>query len=313
MTGTPLLRGLERMKASIRIIKRRARFALGEAMGTAILGVALSFAITMGSSYLASSLFSGSDVFSLVLYQVFAFILSLVTSIFSAGLSYLYLNIARREKHSVRDLLYFFKTHPDRVIVASFFLSLIQLVTMVPYYYHQFTVRPGESLEEQSAFLMTTLALLLVGQGVYLLVSVPFALTYYLLADDDGLGGLEALKKSASLMKGAKGKYLLLLVSFAPSLVLGAILFYVPLFWILPHLFLCEAVFYELRVHPELDHGEESWPHQPPAAYVNPFLGAEAEGEAPVLTAGQVGAEEETGGEALTEVTEEEKKEGPEE
>ncbi len=265
------------MNASIRIIKRRARIALGNAMGTAILGVLLEFAISLGGAYLASALFSGSDIFSQVIYQVVAFIVSLITSVFSAGLSYMYLNIVRNEKFSLGDLLFFFKNNPDRVIVASLLLSLMQLVIMNRYYYYLMTRVVGETLEAQTAYLMNTLAFLVVGQVLYMIVSVPFALTYYLMADDHEVGGLAAMKRSASLMKGVKVKFLLMLATFAPMLVLSIFLFYVPLLWILPHLLMCEAVFYDLRVHPEKDFGEEAWPKQAPLDYVNHQLGLEPE------------------------------------
>ena len=267
------------MKASIRIIKRRARFALGEAMGTAILGVICEFGISLGGAYLASSLFAGSDTFSIVLSQAFAFIVSLITSVFSAGLSYMYLNIARKEKYGVGDLLYFFKNHPDRVIVASFFLSVIQLVVMIPYYYYQFSGMVGETLEEQAGYLMNTAMFLLIGQVLYLVVTIPFAMTYYLMADQKEIGGVEALKKSAKMMRGAKGKFFLLLLSFAPMIVICALLFYVPLLWVLPHLFMCEACFYEILKNPEMDHADEAWPRQAPVDYVNPFLTVKADEE----------------------------------
>ncbi|MBQ1491081.1 MAG: DUF975 family protein [Blautia sp.] len=300
------------MKASIRIIKRRARFALGEAMGTAILGVICEFGISLGGAYLASSLFAGSDTFSIVLSQAFAFIVSLITSVFSAGLSYMYLNIARKEKYGVGDLLYFFKNHPDRVIVASFFLSVIQLVVMIPYYYYQFSGVVGETLEDQAGYLMNTAMFLLIGQVLYLVVTIPFAMTYYLMADQKEIGGVEALKKSAKMMRGAKGKFFLLLLSFAPMIVICALLFYVPLLWVLPHLFMCEACFYEILKNPEMDHADEAWPRQAPVDYVNPFLTVKADeegwiqGSSTVLPEVKPEAENVAGEEEMTEETKEE-------
>ncbi len=56
----------------------------------------------------------------------------------------MFLNMARDREFGLGDLLYFFRNHPDRVIVAGFVLALIDLVVSIPYYWYSYTVIPGE-------------------------------------------------------------------------------------------------------------------------------------------------------------------------
>ena len=232
------------MSMNIRIIKRRAGSILGSRMGGAVLGMFAVFLIQMAGSFLASSLFAGTDLWSLILYQVFLFIVSLITAVFSAGLSYMYLNMAREKEYSLVDLLYFFRSHPDRVIVASFVMAVLNMLVSIPYYYYGFTAVPGESLEAQTNYLITITALLLLSQVLYIVVTIPLAMTYYLLADDLELEGMAALKASMQLMRGHIKTYILLLLSFVPWMILSVFTLYLGLIWLIPHMHMSETVFY---------------------------------------------------------------------
>ena len=263
------------MNISIHVLKRRASKTLQNCMGMAILAILAEVLVTFIGAYLGVSLFSGTDVLNLVLNQVFGFVVSLIASVFSAGVAFLYLKMARNEPYSFRDTLYFFKNNPDRVIVVSFFLSLTQLVCLVPSYVYQYTALRGDTLEAQTAFLMRYLGVVLVGYCLYLVLTVPFAMSYYLLADDHGLEGLAAMKESMRYMRGRKGKYLLLLLSYTPALCLAVLFFYLPLIWVIPHMTMSETAFYLWLLNPVEATGK-GFKHENPVAYVNPVLGGRA-------------------------------------
>ena len=229
---------------NIRAIKRRAGSILGSRMGAAVLGMFAVFLTQMAGSYLAAVFFSGTDLWSLIFYQIFLFIISLITAVFSAGLSYMYLNMAREQEYSLADLLYFFRSHPDRVIVASFVMALLNMLVSIPYYYYGFTASPGDTLESQSNYLIMITALLLLSQVLYIVVTIPLAMTYYLLADDLNLQGMASLKASARMMRGHIKEYILLLLSFVPWMILSVFTLYLGLIWLIPHMNMSETVFY---------------------------------------------------------------------
>ena len=154
------------------------------------------------------------------------------------------LNISRGKEFSLGDLGYFFKNKPDRVIVAGFVLAMIQLITAIPYYYVSFTTDPGLTVDSQIQWLSMTLGLLAVSTLLNFLISLPFAMTYFLMADDTELGGIQALKESARLMKGNIWRYVKLNLSFIPLLLLSVFTFYIALFWIMPYMEMSMVAFY---------------------------------------------------------------------
>ena len=161
-----------------------------------------------------------------------------------AGVGYMLLNISREKEFSLGDLGYFFKNQPDRVIVAGFVLAMIQLITAIPYYYVSFTTDPGLTVDSQIQWLSMTLGLLAVSTLLNFLISLPFAMTYFLMADDTELGGIQALKESARLMKGNIWRYVKLNLSFIPLLLLSVFTFYIALFWIMPYMEMSMVAFY---------------------------------------------------------------------
>ena len=191
-------------KRSTKEIKLQAKKALQGHVGTVILGLLAVYGLNTLGTILSTNLFSGTSALDLVLSEVFMLVVSLIVGIISAGLGYMLLNISRGKEFSLGDLGYFFKNQPDRVIVAGFVLALIQLVTAIPYYYVSFTTDPGLTVDSQIQWLSMTLGLLAVSTLLNFLISLPFAMTYFLMADDTELGGIQALKER----KADEGKYL---------------------------------------------------------------------------------------------------------
>ena len=195
---------------------------------------------------LSSALFPGEETLDLVLGYAFTFILTLLINVISAGLNYMYLNIARGKAYSLNDLIYFYKHHPDRVIIATFFLAVLNLLTMLPYtiYGNMNTPAEGASLEAQITWMYTSIFLMLVGMIVYQILSIPLEMTYYILADRPELKGTDALKESIEMMQGNFGRYLMLKISFIPLMFLSVFTFYIALLWVLPYMIMTETMFY---------------------------------------------------------------------
>lgn len=229
-----------------RELKRYAKQAMSGKYGTLILAFVVVQALALISSMLSSALFPGEKTLDLVLGYAFTFILTLLINVISAGLNYMYLNIARGKAYSLNDLIYFYKHHPDRVIVATFFLAVINLLTMLPYtiYGNMNTPAEGASLETQITWMYTSIFLMLVGMIVYQILSIPLEMTYYILADKPELKGTDALKESIEMMQGNFGRYLMLKISFIPLMFLSVFTFYIALLWVLPYMIMTETMFY---------------------------------------------------------------------
>lgn len=121
-------------------LKKRAREALAEKMGTVILAFVVLIILSFGSGWISSALFPENSKLNIALGYVFSFIISILINVISAGMLYMYLNIARNKEFSLNDLFYFFKKYPDRVITATFVLAFINVLTMLPYTIYEYSL-----------------------------------------------------------------------------------------------------------------------------------------------------------------------------
>ena len=92
-------------------LKKRAREALAEKMGTVILAFVVLIILSFGSGWISSVLFPENSKLNIALGYVFSFIISILINVISAGMLYMYLNIARNKEFSLNDLFYFFKKY----------------------------------------------------------------------------------------------------------------------------------------------------------------------------------------------------------
>lgn len=118
-----------------------------------------------------------------------------------------------------------FHNQPDRVLVAGLVVALIDTVVQIPFYYVTYMVNPGETVESMIHWYQLLLGAWLLAMVLSVIFTVPFALTFYFLADDPEMGGIEALKASTHAMKGHIWQYLMLELSFVPLLFYHCLLF----------------------------------------------------------------------------------------
>ncbi len=242
------------MERKSRDWKRMARGALSGRFLIAIGAMMAVEGVSFLSNTLLSGVFQGTSFLSLVIYQTAAFIITLIMAVFQAGLSYLYLNMARNREYSMRDLLFHFYHHPDRVIGAAFVLALIDLVVSIPSLYVSYSSAFSyiDDLEALMAQAQKMSYVMLITSLVGTLVKIPFEMTYYIMADDLEIGGFQALKASVSLMRGRILKYLWLEITFLPLAFLCMLTMGIGLIWLIPYMVMTTTEFYRDQIG-ELD------------------------------------------------------------
>lgn len=200
-------------------------------------------ALNLVGSYMTGELFPSMSARDIVLSEIFAFILTLVLCVFSAGMYYMMLNMARGKDFSFGDLIYFFRHQPDRVIIASVVIALIGWMTGLPANIYAYTAEVN-TLEEQIAYWGTYMLLFLAGLALNFLLTVPFTLVYYILSDEEQLSGVETLKESVRLMKGHIWQFIVLEISFLPWMFLSMFTMYLLLLWLIPYMEMTAVMFY---------------------------------------------------------------------
>lgn len=238
------------MKHSNRELKLYAREALKGNYSLPILSLFVLFFLSFVLNQLTLFLFKTDGIFQLIIEQLFSFIISLILNVFTVGLLYMHMNIARKQEYSMGDLVYLFKNHPDRVIISAFFLSLINLITSLPYiavtitYSNDILNGNITDVAQLWQILGLMLAALIFNLLLYLLLTLPLSLTYFLLADYTEMGAMEAFKESIHLMKGHKAKYLALQLSFIPLMMLSLFTCSIALLWVVPYMRTANVMFY---------------------------------------------------------------------
>ena len=258
-----------------RELKKYAKEAMSGKYGTIILAFVAVQVLSLISGEVSSWLFPGTENLDIVLGYVFTFILTLLINVISAGWGYMCLNIARGRAYSLNDLIYFYKNHPDRVIVATFFMAVLNFLTMLPVMIYGNTAEIGNSLESQLMWLYTSALLVLVGVAVFQILIIPLEMTYFILADKPEIKGTDALRESIELMHGNCGRYLMLKLSFVPLMLLSVFTFYIALLWIFPYMQMTETMFYRDLIGEIAQQKEEE--KRAAQDYVNPMFGGQQE------------------------------------
>ena len=244
-------------------LKARARERMSGKYGTLILAFVIVQGLLLVSSLVSGELFPGDSVLDIVLANVFSFILSLIVNVMSAGMIYMYLNIARGKQYSLNDLLYFYRNHPDRVITASFVFAVINLLTMLPSTIYSYTAQVDvNDINALADSVVISASMLIIGLLVYEVLVIPMEMAYFILSDHPEMKGRDALK-----------------ASFIPLMFLSVFTFYIALLWILPYMVMTEAMFYrDLMGELTAEKEEEERAAQD---YVNPIFGGRIQEEQP--------------------------------
>ena len=118
-------------------------------------------------------------------------------------------------------------------------------------------VDPGSTMEGMLHWYQLLLGAWLIAMVLSVILTVPFALTFYFLADNPEMGGIEALKVSMHAMKGHIWQYLMLELSFVPLFFLSILTLYIGLLWLVPYMQFSETAFY-MYVTGELDQQKQA-------------------------------------------------------
>lgn len=233
-------------------LKAMAREQLSGHYGVYIGALCLYFAISMAATFLLNYMLPGGsakdNLPQTVVYYVADFIVSLLLSVLSFGFYKMYLDGARQYTIRFSDLFYGFSHYPDRIILMQIVLNIITYLTIVPA-----NAVYMDALQALNLPALLRAALLLIAASIVnFLINVFFALSSFLLADYNNIGPMQALKESVRLMKGYKGKYIYLELSFLGLYLLCVLTCGIGLLWLTPYMGMTHTNFYR-KVTGELE------------------------------------------------------------
>ena len=172
----------------------------------------------------------------------------------------MHLNINRKEAFELKDLILPFTMQPDRFLTVNLILLLAEVLPSLPLTVLSYRTETMESL-------FFSLAASLVQSLIGLILSLFFGLSNYLLLDNPEMGAIESLKISFRLMKGNKGRYFYITLSFIPLTIACVFTCYIGLLWLEPYIANTMAHFY-MDVTGEIDNPR---PKEEPPMQEQPF------------------------------------------
>lgn len=240
------------MKYSCKELKAMARNQLAGHYGIYIGAFMLYTLINITATSILSAVMKGSTVLisasgeiitenipGYLLYTVITLLVNLILSVLVVGFNKMFLDGSRGYQIKFEDLFYGFRHHPDRIIIAQFILQIISTICMLPLdlVITHLNIWPME-------FIIIALVATVIGEIIWLFISILFCQAMFLLADYDDIGAMQALKESVKLMKGNKGKYLYMSFSFFGMIVLSIFSCYIGYLWVFPYMMMTETNFY---------------------------------------------------------------------
>ncbi|MBO5292069.1 MAG: DUF975 family protein [Lachnospiraceae bacterium] len=183
------------------------------------------------------------DLFSAagtLIYYAIMFLVSVMCCIFTAGFTYMYLITYKGGHCLATDVFHGFKNHADKIIIIGFILNGISYLLMLPYtlcfqYFEQ---------TQDALFFLIGCILLVIGEALSLYISITFALTYFIVLDFPGYSAVETLRLSHQLMRGHKGRYFYISLSFVPLGLLCMITCGIAYLWLSPYMGMTYTNFY---------------------------------------------------------------------
>lgn len=175
-----------------------------------------------------------------ILYFICSFIVSLLSAIFAIGYEKMVLEISRGREARLGDLLYGFSHQPDRIILLTILLSLVSLACMLP---GSLLLAAGTVMKLIPLTLVGILALL-TGIVFLFILSFGYSMVFLLYLDNPEKGVIQLMRESRTLMKGNKGRYFYLQISFIGLMLLSILTCFIGLFWLVPYMEMTSILFY---------------------------------------------------------------------
>lgn len=211
-------------------LKARARDALTGHYLT-LSGVFITMAILQSFIVAPSSLLQTAPPVGIILYYAANFALDLFFAIFQVGIAFLFLSNACGQPISSGGLFTGFWNNPGKAIQIQFVPSLILLIP---------NVLPDILMSQflttaERKWLLYFLIVSLVFLPLTLYVRILYSQVYFVMLDFPEMTARECLRQSRRLMKGNKGRYLYLMLSFIPLSILGVLSCGIGLFYVYPY------------------------------------------------------------------------------
>jgi uncharacterized membrane protein len=189
---------------------------------------------------LVTGLCGFSTIAEIIVYYLIMILLSLLAAVFASGQIYMYLNVSCGRPIVINDAFHGFSFHPEKAILIELFLMLITSLPALPAAIFYFFWRSGHG----SGFVVAFSALICAAIIIIVMLYLTYSQAFYLMYDFPQYTVKQLLKTSRRKMKGNKGRFFYMNVSFIPLILLGILSFGIGFLWIEPYITSAQTEFF---------------------------------------------------------------------
>lgn len=228
------------MKTTTAELKRQAREVLTGRYGIAVGGYAVVFAISMAISMIIMFT-AGEDITGYILTSVGNILAALLLSIMVVGLEFVYMNISRGREVAINQILYGFSNRPG-VIIG---IVAIMIVIGIPCYLPGTIAMAVGNITGSFGILAVGILLYIAGIIGYVVIIFSYAMAFYIYLDSPEKGVFQVLRESREMMRGNKGRYFYLQISFMGLVLLAVLSCGIGMLWLGPYMSVTNIRFYD--------------------------------------------------------------------
>lgn len=194
-------------------------------------GAFLSLALMEYIVVAPSSLIQIAPPFGTILYYGISFAIGLLFAVFKVGIAYLFLSNACGQPVYAGGIFTGFWHSPGKAMQIQLAPSLLLLVPnlLMDIFMMQYFITADRQ------WLLFCLAAGLVSLPYVLFIKILYSQVFFIMLDFPDMTALECLRYSRKLMRGSKGRYLLLMLSFMPLTLLGILTCGIGLLYVYPY------------------------------------------------------------------------------
>lgn len=221
-------------------LKALAKESLLGKYGVAICATLLYALVVYLTTEISSLFLYIPGITGTVLYYLSSLVITVFTGIFAFGFNFIFMKISCNIPTGIGDLYYGFRGPAKEVLKIQLFRTLISYVASIPMYVFAELI----SYEQMMNYIGIYALLLGFGLLVQFIVMLLYNQAFYILLDFPDYDAKKALAFSRKLMKGNKGRFIYLLVSFIPLFILGILSCGVGFLWLVPYMQATQVQFY---------------------------------------------------------------------
>lgn len=214
-------------------LKALAKEHLFGKYGTLIGAAVVVFMIVEFITFSCTVFLDQTTLLGIILNFLITFTITVLTGLFTSGENYLYLKVSCGRPIMLNDIFYGFKLFPNKAVMIQLYLSVWIFAAMLPMLILSYLLMQNPKSGVLS--LAYSLAVILWGIIAFM-ISIIYSQVFFLLHDFPDYSVQKLLVMSRQLMKGSKGRFFYLTVSFLPLILLGFLSCGIAFLWLVPYM-----------------------------------------------------------------------------